>query len=547
MSARLRNVLGLALLACGAYVAAAGYLLSGDFGLPLDDSWIHLQFARNLAAGSGLSYDGATLVTGSTAPLWTALLALVHLLPGPILLWIGLVGVSLHLIGVHATYRLARELEVGRDFALLAALLTALTGWLVWSALSGMEVPLFIALSLWGMVLHCRELKDRARPAASWVVLGLAALARPEGLLLLVLAGADEILRWWLPDAERSGENGDWRTVGGRLLRGAGLALLVVAPVMIFHQLVGGSVFPTTLAAKTGGVMRWLPSARYLYAVIGIFFPAQPVMTLLAGAGVLALVRRATSKAGPGLLPALWLVALPLAYSTLSPPAGGLLAGNFGRYFFPLLPVVVVLGMLGAQGVLRVSGEFAGQIEGRSWRTFGAALLLAPTLWTLTGGAGQYAQTVANVQDSDVAMARWLESRLPPEAVLAVNDVGAMGYLLPNRLLDLAGLVTPEVNDFVDAAVAQGAPWESGVAAFLERERPDYLVIFPSWFPRLTGPASPYRPLLRLEIPDNITMGGDEIVLYSTPWTRHPLVASDLPSGAASLDSPHRNEPSEDG
>ena len=53
----------------------------------------------------------------------------------------------LHLVGVHATYRLAHELEVGRDLALLAALLTALTSWLVWSALSGMEVPLFIALS----------------------------------------------------------------------------------------------------------------------------------------------------------------------------------------------------------------------------------------------------------------------------------------------------------------------------------------------------------------------------------------------------------------
>ena len=30
-------------------------------------------------------------------------------------------------------------------------------------------------------------------------------------------------------------------------------------------------------------------------------------------------------------------------------------------------------------------------------------------------------------------------------------------------------------------------------------------------------------PLYRLTVPNNITMGGDEIVVYATPWTRYPL------------------------
>ena len=33
------------------YLATEASLLSFDFGFPLDDSWIHLTFARNLAAG----------------------------------------------------------------------------------------------------------------------------------------------------------------------------------------------------------------------------------------------------------------------------------------------------------------------------------------------------------------------------------------------------------------------------------------------------------------------------------------------------------------
>ena len=78
--------LGLALLAlaaAGLYFASETYLLSGHLGFPLDDSWIHLQFARNLAAGDGLSYNPGERVTGSTAPLWTALLTPFFLGAGP--------------------------------------------------------------------------------------------------------------------------------------------------------------------------------------------------------------------------------------------------------------------------------------------------------------------------------------------------------------------------------------------------------------------------------------------------------------------------------
>ena len=48
--------------------------LAGVLGVaafPLDDSWIHLHFARNLAEGAGFAYNPGVPVAGSTAPLWT--------------------------------------------------------------------------------------------------------------------------------------------------------------------------------------------------------------------------------------------------------------------------------------------------------------------------------------------------------------------------------------------------------------------------------------------------------------------------------------------
>lgn len=44
-----------------------------------DDAYIHLEFARNLAAGHGYSFNGL-LVNGDTSPLWVLLLAGVHTL-----------------------------------------------------------------------------------------------------------------------------------------------------------------------------------------------------------------------------------------------------------------------------------------------------------------------------------------------------------------------------------------------------------------------------------------------------------------------------------
>ena len=61
--------------------------VAGVSGFPLDDSWIHLHFARNLAEGLGFAYNPGRPIAGSTAPLWTLLLAAGALMAGPPSSW----------------------------------------------------------------------------------------------------------------------------------------------------------------------------------------------------------------------------------------------------------------------------------------------------------------------------------------------------------------------------------------------------------------------------------------------------------------------------
>jgi hypothetical protein len=560
-----RWLLAAAAAACLRYLAVELWRLGGGLGWPLDDSWIHLQFARNLAAGRGLSYNPGELVTGSTAPLWTALLALLAYLPGNPLAWAQLAGGLLYLGVVDATWRLARELGLSLGLAALAAGLTLGTGWMVWSALSGMEIPLFALLSLWGMILHLRERAadlavargaQEARAAEGAVtrpaevplaaaVLALAALARPEGLLLLALALLDRCLLFTRGGEQATAPAGQadatapglqapagrpplpplhWRRPPlAKLAVGGLLAACALAGPLLFYRLAGGSFLPTTYAAKGGELRHWLPDMKYVYGVLGVFLRSQPYMTMLCCGGAVRLVARLGSARDRGLLPGLWLVTLPLVYSTLSPEGAKVLVGNFGRYYFPLFPVVVVLGTLALESA---AATLRPGVLASRFRLPVAALLVGLLLWPtaseLVDRAGFYARNLADVEGSDVRAARWLAPRLPAGAVLAVIDIGAFKYLLPNRIVDLAGIANPELRREVRREVERGVPFERAMAAAVARRRPDYVIIFPAWLPHLPAELE-LRQVMSLRLLQNVTMGSDELVVYATPWNRHPL------------------------
>jgi hypothetical protein len=474
--------------------------------MPLDDGWIHLQFARNLALGEGLAYHSGEWMPGSTAPLWTALLSLGFLLPLSPLLWSKGLGVALHLASVAASARLGAELGLGRGLSHLAAILVATTPWLLWSALSGMEIPLFICLSLWGLILHLREKQDPRRPAASLALFAAAVLARPEGYLLLALALFDRLL----PRREKSA-----RRLGAALI----LPALILIPTLAFYWLSSGSPLPTTFAVKASSPFHWLPSGRYLKTVVEILFESQPLMLIVAGGGVLRLVERGATR---HLLPALWLLGLPLAYSFLAPAHGPAIVGNFGRYLFPLIPLVAIFGLLGCQ---RLVASFATP---RIPRLLLISLLLGPQIWGMLQGAGRYTQTIANVEDSDVKAAHWLGERLHPEALLAVQDIGALKYFLPNRVLDLVGIVNPDIAPYLHGNGPDDPTyWEERLLDYLGQHRPDFLVVFPGSYPMLTSQTPGFERLRSFEIRGNVTMAGNTLAVFSTPWTRYPLETID--------------------
>jgi 4-amino-4-deoxy-L-arabinose transferase-like glycosyltransferase len=129
-------------------LALAIFALNTPAGVPLDDAWIHFQFARNLARGDGFSFNPGQPTSGSTAPLWTLLLAAVYFVGGRFPLAGQALSAASYLALLVATYALGKRLTGRRWAAWLAGMVVAVNGRMVWAGLSALEICAFAALSL---------------------------------------------------------------------------------------------------------------------------------------------------------------------------------------------------------------------------------------------------------------------------------------------------------------------------------------------------------------------------------------------------------------
>jgi hypothetical protein len=112
--------------------------LVGDWGFPLDDSWIHCQIARNFAQGHGWSFNPGTPVQNSSGPLWTALIALGFALAGPNIWVPKLMGAACYLACTLATGALAWTWSGWRSAGIIAMLAAVSSVPLAWHGLSAM-------------------------------------------------------------------------------------------------------------------------------------------------------------------------------------------------------------------------------------------------------------------------------------------------------------------------------------------------------------------------------------------------------------------------
>ncbi len=436
----LRGLLLWLLPALGALLGSAFFLLrehqiARTWGFSCDDAWIHAVIARNLAEGHGYSFNPGESVGGSSAPVYTLVLALLYRITGNMVWSAKALGILCHALASALFARAALAIDSdARGRALLAGLLFAVSPLLLWASVSGMEIPLYLLIVVAGVLFYARR---RGLWSTAFWTLGV--WVRPDGILLVLL-----------------GLIAPWRD----MLRRAGLAAIILAAYVLFNLHVGGIAVPQSAVVKTHGTLLGFEHVwnvvREWCALWGIPYrkiddPRLPVVLLpIMVWGAVILLRRFPAVS---ILP----FALPLAL--------GLITGSsapHGRYLAAVIPLGVILAMAGAGAVLRLVPLRRTVIPPSA---IGVILLL----WT---GASAYDMAALhgwNVQNVNAAQ-RWLgtvaEKLTAPGDAIATNDIGAIGYFSHRRVVDLIGLISP----------VRSLPEN------LRVYRPKLVIVYASWF-----------------------------------------------------------------
>ena len=425
-------------------------------GFPLDDAWIHQTYARNLVSNGEWTFLLGESSGGSTGPLWGFLLSGVYYLKlGPyigtyLLGFLSLWSVSLlgaYLFGFLAPQQIDKRVWVG--------VLLAFEWHLVWAAGSGMETLLFTGLVLGNFLLL-------STPKTNWLLtgllIGLSVWVRPGGITLLGPAVLVLLLKEGALKEKLRQFGG--LTLGFILCFGSNLA---------FNHVMAGDWWPNTFYAKQAeyAILRQIPLRKRLLDLS---------LLPLVGAGVIVL---------PGFLLFLWELVQECKWKLLFIALWGMgyiflyawrlpVTYQHGRYLIPVVPVLIVLGMAGLWGWVRLEAEsLLKRLLSRVWVL--SLLVVGVIFWAW--GARAYANDVAVIESEMVHMAKWVNENTPEEALIAAHDIGALGYFGAREIVDLAGLVSPDVILFIRD--------EGALAEYLDSQGADFLLTLQGWYPKL--------------------------------------------------------------
>ncbi|NLI79212.1 MAG: hypothetical protein GX442_22555 [Candidatus Riflebacteria bacterium] len=507
---------------------------NGRFIYALDDAYIHLQMATTLATHGVWGVSPQATVAASSSPLWVLLLATAHRISEnfeivPFIINVAGAAGLLFLMDWQGEALGWEGASPSLRFCLLV--------WFVFLiplpalVFTGMEHVLHALLGLAFLGTAARylwppgEAPTADRPfllMCLWAVLAVGIRYESLALVFPVVI----VLLW----------RGEWRT--GTMLGAA--ACLPVVGFGSFCWSRGGTFIPLSILVKTVGIFQgvpwyvtWLPGIK---GTMRLFH--CPSLLLLTGLGAYALGKsRWDSPKGRPILGdrlsgavALFLVAAALQVEF----------GDIG-WFFRYEAYLVVLGMLTAfPAFLRVLGIPLGPGPNQEFqrpppRPARVLVLLASLLLFERVGQATWATPLAyrNIGAQQIQVSRFLR-QYASSAPVALNDVGATSFFSGKPILDLWGLISPQVamvrlrHAYDSAAIARLAS-EAGVES---------AVVFPEWFADYGGMPASWIPVASWRIPRNVVCGSDTVVFYAvSPATREHLetslrrFSSSLPEG----------------
>jgi hypothetical protein len=494
----------------------------GTFMYPLDDTFIHMEIANNLANQGTWGVNPGEFGSASSSLLYTLILSILFKGFGPSVYIPFLVNCVAAVALIYVVQRWLQRQNVhgaAQAFILLCAIFFTPLPMLI---LSGMEHTLqclvsFLFITKFAEWMQESEVKRDRLPSQLFIYGMLLPAIRYEGLFLIAIACCILLFarRW-----------------GQAML----LGIVSLLPVLLFgiYSISKGSYpLPNSVLVKSettslspGGLIYFFSNIvieKLTLAKNGITALATQRLLLILPLAYL-LLRRQVGKHSSYSLMILLLTLCTLMHLALAT------TGWFYRYeaYLVLCSIVVVTTMIYRYGRQAMAEPFKGARLIAGLLLF---ILVFPLVLRSTAGFTKAKQACINIYEQQFQMGRFLNTYYNHD-VIAANDIGAVSWFTRGRIVDLWGLGSIEI-----ARSRKGGYWTPDLLdSISRRERTAVAIVYDSWF--TDSLLQRWNKVATWQVRNNVILGDDIVSFYTMDDSGAPalrrnleLFQSKLPSG----------------
>lgn len=470
-------------------------------GWGVDDAWITFRYSHNLALGNGPVWNVGEQVEGYTNFLWMVMIAIAMKLGFSGIGVSIIVGALAGLAALPLTYRLAETGPYRGRLPLISAallILLAVDGSFATWSIAGLETSFYTmlltaALLCFVLLLERDGAAEERLALAAGLLFTLAALTRPEGLLAYAIGLVFLLLR-----------TGRGRGFGRYLLLYLAPGVIIYLPYFIWRWSYYGWPLPNTFYNKVGS--GWTQIERGLNYESKFRDKHSELFLVIP---LLALVReKLTYRLS-------FLFSVVLAYWAYIIYVGGDWDWAIGRFFVPLLPVLVVLNAEGLKSLyLAIVGwrnspaedAAANQPRVRKWllAMLGLATLIVVSQSVYDRSSAHGEQNNLNYYQSVAAAlyscAQYIDDHSQPSDLIATTAAGVLPFYSNRRYLDVLGLTDEHIAHVYAPDAGSGrAGHEKQDADYVISRKPAYIVLTISLektdFSKVASFAQQYAPI----------------------------------------------------
>ncbi len=251
----------------------------------------------------------------------------------------------------------------------------------------------------------------------------------------------------------------------------------MAAAYFIFNYLLSGSILPNTYKAKleyyqnmdranflkedvlkyfTGSefVLIWIPFLFAVFEIIKSLFKKDRNTYLVYLLFIVGLI-------------AVYYIKLPFAH-------------RFGRYLMPVIPFYILLAVSGVKIII----DFIFKNISKSSSALPNIIFILYVIAAFaifinhnSKNLDEYTVLCKYHNDRHVAAGKWIKQNTNESDIVTTHDIGAIAFYGERKIIDMAGLVTPQLIDHINDRL-----YSEYINDYLAKNKVDYVITLRNWF-----------------------------------------------------------------